>query len=143
MGSTTAIWLVPVTIQVFAAETAIRALRNPSFSPRGKKNIPICLAAILVLIGITWAPSRVYPAEDSCVASLLFYIRSKGKAGVVTILCISVVIIISLVIIIVQLSRNVKVRKDERIAASRIVYYLVITAVILVRPKMDRLPLSD
>ncbi|KAH0565670.1 hypothetical protein GP486_000926 [Trichoglossum hirsutum] len=127
----TAIWLVPITIQVFAAETAIRALRNPSFPPRGRKSIPVCLAAMLILIVVTWAPSRIYPAPDQCIASLMFYIRSKGKAGVVTISCIVVVIIISLVIITVQLSRNVRISKDERIAASRIVYYLVITVVIM------------
>ncbi|KAH0534164.1 hypothetical protein FGG08_007242 [Glutinoglossum americanum] len=128
---TTAIWLVPITIKVFAAETAIRALRNPRFPPRGRKTIPACLAAILILIVVMWAPSRIYPAEDRCIASLMFYIRSKGKAGVVSILCIAGVIIISLVITLVQLSRNVQIRKDERIAASRMVYYLAITVAIL------------
>ncbi|KAI9864669.1 MAG: hypothetical protein M1813_003159 [Trichoglossum hirsutum] len=127
----TTIWLVPITIQVFAAETAIRALRNPRFPPRGRKSIPIALAAVLILIVVTWAPSRIYPASDRCIASLMFYIRSKGKAGVVTISCIVVVILISFVIIVVQLSRNARISKDERIAASRIAYYLVITIVIM------------
>jgi hypothetical protein len=133
--STIAVWLVPITIQVFAAETAVRGLRNPGFPPRGKRSVPICLVAVVMLIILTWIPSRAYPAGDSCIASLTFYIRNKGRAGVVTISCITVVIVASLAIITIQLSRNAKIPKSERIAASRMVYYLVITTIIMVRSK--------
>ncbi|KAI9763432.1 MAG: hypothetical protein M1840_000514 [Geoglossum simile] len=130
-GTYIAFWLVPITIQVFAAETAVRALRSPRFPPRGKRSVPICLVAVVMLIILTWIPSRAYPAGDSCIASLMFYIRNKGRAGVVTISCITIVIIAAVVIIIIQLSRNVNISDGERIAASRMVYYLVVTTIIM------------
>jgi len=93
------------------------------------------LVAVVMLIILTWIPSRAYPAGDSCIASLTFYIRNKGKAGVVTISCITIVIVASLVTIIVQLSRDDKIPNGERIAASRMVYYLVVTTIIMVGPQ--------
>jgi hypothetical protein len=81
----------------------------------------------------TWVPSQVYKnPKNDCTASLLSW--AMPWAGIALFLN-SVLIFIYLVtgfLIAYQLSRSVQVDRDERVAASRTVYYLAVGVILMV-----------
>lgn len=115
---------------VFGAETAIRSLGAKRFSPRGKWTTKICLMVVALMLLLTWIPTIIWQTPNHCFGSLVWYpIRYKLVA--IIILCVMLFFFLALAAVIsIQLMRSVKVDPNERIAASRMSYYLVVAAII-------------
>ena len=128
-----AIWIVPYTSLVFGLETCFRSLQRNPFRPQGRWHVPICIAVIAVLVLLTWVATKASPAKGECLASLIGWTADYAVIGIATAGGIILVFIISTIVIGVQLRRNLKVDRAERIAASRLLFYLVTNIVILVR----------
>ena len=118
---------------VFGLETTFRSLQRARFHPRGKWNIPLCVAAVPLLTLLTWTPSNFSPTRGQCLASLIWWTAAYAKLGLV--IAISLILTFSLcaTVITSQLVRRIKTDRDERIAATRIVSYLVSSVLLLVR----------
>lgn len=112
-------------------EYTIRSVRK-GFPARGKYNVPICLALIVLMLVATAIPTYVRRENDFCFASLVWFVSRYGTLGlslVVISLCIAIK---SGITILYRLNTLTTVDQRQRIAASRMVYYLVIEVVSLV-----------
>ncbi|KAF2002474.1 hypothetical protein P154DRAFT_139511 [Amniculicola lignicola CBS 123094] len=127
-----AIFLMGYITLVFGIEMAIRGFRYDRFAPRGKWNTSICVSAVAFLSILTWIPTVATPMFDRCLGSLIWFpVRYELIA-----LCILGVLVFSFFLlaamISIQLMRTVDVEQNERIAASRMCYYLLMAAVIYI-----------
>ncbi|OCK84611.1 hypothetical protein K432DRAFT_288619 [Lepidopterella palustris CBS 459.81] len=115
---------------VFGAETAIRSLKTKRFAPRGKWTTTICLAVVAFMLLLTWIPTVVWLSPHHCVGSLVWFpLRYELIALVLLVLMIFFFLALAAVISI-QLMRTIKVDPNERIAASRVCYYLLVATII-------------
>ena len=128
-----AIMIVPYVQLVFGLECTFRSLRRIPFQARGKYDVAICCATIVLMLIATWIPSHIFPEPDVCFASLLWFISRYGKAGLIILSAVGGLLLISAVTIFTRLSTVTTIDQHQRIAASRMVYYLVLGIVSLVR----------
>lgn len=129
----TALFVVPYIHAVFGLEFAIRSLRRQPFQARGKYDFAICCGVIsLMLIG-TWVYSHVRPEHDFCTASIVGYISRYSKEALIILSASAGLMLLSAITIFVRLSMVHGIDKQQRIAASRIVYYEILAVISLVR----------
>lgn len=88
----------------------------------------------MVLLAFTEIPPQVRPPRHThCLASLIWWASFWARAGVVINTMLVTLYVLVAGVIAYQLFRTVKIERDERIAASRMVYYLVVGIVLMVR----------
>jgi hypothetical protein len=124
--------VVPYTILVFGVECSTRAVKYPRFAPRWKWTIPICLGCIALLTLGTWIPTAVVKQSDRCFGSLVWWIADYALIGAGMISCFIFFYCVLAVVIGLRLLRTAKIDPDERISASRMVYYLIFGMILLV-----------
>lgn len=134
----TALFVVPYIQLVFGLECAIRSLRRSPFHARGKYDVTICCATVVLLLIGTWIPSNINPQFDNCFASLVWYISRFALETTVLLAAAGGLMILSVLIIFIRLSRVNTLDEHQRIAASRMVYYLVMGIVSLVRKLVQK-----
>jgi len=81
---------------------------------------------------VTWIPSHIFPEPNACFASLVWFITRYGKLGFVLLSTAGGLMILSAITIFVRLSTVNTIDEHQRIAASRMVYYLALGIVSLV-----------
>lgn len=117
----------------FGAETAYRGLQRDRFAPRGKWNIPICCAVASFLVILTLIPTATKPVKfHECFDTLIFFSAFWADVAFAIGLTLIILYIGIGAVVTVQLLRTVKLDRDERVAASRVVYYLAAGALLLV-----------
>lgn len=128
-----AIWIVGFVVLVLGIETVYRGLRKDRFASRGRWNIIICWVAVAVMLLLTWIPTRARPrAHDRCRAILLVFALPWADVAFGITLALIILYLAMGAILVAQLLRTVKLDRTERIAASRMVYYLGLAAALLV-----------
>ena len=131
-NSIVAILLVPLIQVVFGLECALRSLRKVPFQARGKYDVTICLIVVSAMLIGSWIPTFISKQPAKCFASLLWFVSSFGTIVFLILAIAAGLMVISAVTIFVRLSTVSMVDQHQRIAASRMVYYLVIGIVSLV-----------
>lgn len=81
-----------------------------------------------MLIG-TWIPTHIFQEKDKCFASLLWFVSRYGMFGLILLSTLVGLLIASASVILIRLSKTTLVERNQRIAASRMVYYLVVGVV--------------
>ncbi|KAF2262916.1 hypothetical protein CC78DRAFT_295104 [Lojkania enalia] len=127
-----AIFLMGFITVVFGVEMAMRAFKYERFAPRGKWNTTTCLAVVSFLVLLTWMPTIAWPMYNRCFGSLIWFpVRYELLAicilSVLVFFCFLLASLIS-----IQLMRTANVDPNERIAASRMCYYLLISALVYI-----------
>lgn len=130
----TVLWIAPYITLMFGLETTLRLLQKTKLGVQGRWHITICVGSALVLTLLTWIPSKLSPSDGLCLSSVIWWTAHYAKAGFAIALALIVAYALCAVVIIFQLVRTVKMDRDQRIQASTVVYYMIVTAVILVRP---------
>ncbi|KAE9374059.1 hypothetical protein N431DRAFT_335785 [Stipitochalara longipes BDJ] len=125
-----ALFMVPYLQLVFGLECALRSFRSLPFQARGKYDVTICLVVVVLMLVGTWLPS-FFVHSDVCFASLVWYVMRYGVLGLKLLIITGSLMILSAVIIFVRLSTVSLIDEHQRIAASRMVYYLVLGIVSL------------
>lgn len=118
---------------VFGVECAIRSLRKEPFKPRGKYDVTICLAVIVLMVIGSWIPTQIHKQPNYCFASLMWFVTNFGIAGLGILSAIAFFAISSSIIIFYRLSMHKLIDQHQRVAASRMVYSLILKLVGLVR----------
>ena len=103
---------------------------------RGKYDVAICCGVITVMLIGTWVHSHVVPENNTCFASLVWYISRYGKVGLILLSTSAGIMMFSAITIFIRLSMVKIIDKQQRIAASRIVYYHVLGIVSLVSERV-------
>ena len=123
---------MPYVFLVFGAETTYRSLRREKFGPHHKLTFPICLGSVGALTFFTWIPTAVDKHTDQCRGSLVWWTSGHGTLAVVLLSLLMVSCLAMAVIIILQLLKSVRTESNYRIAASRMVYYLIFNVLLIV-----------
>lgn len=123
---------MPYLQLVFGMETAIRSFRSIPFQERGKYDVTICLLVVLIMLIVTWIPSNIWQEPNTCFASLVWFITRYGKLGFVLLSTVGGLMIVTALTIFIRLSTVNLIDEHQRIAASRMVYYLVLGIVSMV-----------
>ncbi|THV46545.1 hypothetical protein BGAL_0377g00020 [Botrytis galanthina] len=126
-----ALFIVPYIQLVFGLECAIRSLKKTPFQPRGKYDVSICLGTIVLMLVATWIPTNLFPQKNRCFASLVWFVSRYGTFGLSVYSAVAGLLIISALTIFVRLSKTTLVERNQRIAASRMVYYIALGLVSL------------
>lgn len=118
---------------ILATETVYRGFKRTRFSKRGRWNMIICGLAVLVASILSWIPTIGRKRTDAvCMADFIMFAAHWADVG----LGINIGLIAGYCmlgsILAVQLIRASRLERDERIAASRVVYYLAIGVVLMV-----------
>lgn len=124
--------MVPYIQLVFGIECALRGLRRTPFPARGKYDVAICLVVIVLMLVATWIPAQVRLEMDYCFGSLMWFITRHGRSGLFILSFVAVFSIFTAITIFFRLVNTVTISQRQRIAASRMVYYLVLSVVSLV-----------
>lgn len=127
------LWIVPYTTFVFGLDISFRSLYRIKLSSHGRWHIPICVVGILLLTFATWVPSHLSPSNGLCLSSSIWWTAHYAQAGVAIIVALIATYIICATVIMVNLLKQSKMGRDERLQASVVVYYLIVTTLILVR----------
>lgn len=117
---------------MFGVECAIRSLRKGGFPARGKYDVAICLAVIVLMLVGTAIPVYVRPEKDFCFASLAWFVTRFGRIGLGLLLMSMCIAIKCAIMIFYRLTTLNTIDHRQRIAASRMVYYLVLAVVSMV-----------
>ncbi|KAF2203032.1 hypothetical protein GQ43DRAFT_447731 [Delitschia confertaspora ATCC 74209] len=125
-----AIFIVGYVTLIFGIEMAIRAFRAERFAPRGRWNAAVCIGAVSFLLFLTWLPTVIWPMFNRCFGGLIWFTMryetiSISILSVLIFLCLLLAVLIS-----IQLMRTSNLDPNERIAASRMCYYLLIAAIV-------------
>jgi len=81
------------------------------------------------MIIATWVPTQIWKEADKCFASLMWFVVNFGVLGLILLSVVALLMILSAVTIFYRLSTHKIIDQNQRIAASRMVYYLVLTLV--------------
>ena len=117
---------------VFGLETTFRSLRRVRFPTRNRWHIPTAIMLVAAMIFFAWAATNVFPTRGKCLTGLVWWTARYAKLAVVLSSGLLTLYPASAVIITLQLVKTVKVEKAERIAATRVVYYLVVNIWLIV-----------
>lgn len=124
-----AVFIVPYTQLVFGVEMAIRALRKQPFAPRRKFNVSVCLSIIGMLALANFLVADFDRSPDFCLSSLFWFVAHYSVVCFGLLVAIVTVTLICSVIIFVRLHRSIKIEVTARVAASRMVYYMVLATI--------------
>ncbi|EEA18905.1 hypothetical protein EYB26_009668 [Talaromyces marneffei] len=126
-----ALWVVGLVILVFGIETLYRGFQRNGFAPRKKMVVYICWVVIILLTGLTYIPTHLRRSTLSeCSLGLLSIVKpwSDIALGITIALIVFYTLIAS--ILVTQLFRATGVDTMERVAATQMVYYLIIATAV-------------
>ncbi|KAF2097500.1 hypothetical protein NA57DRAFT_77757 [Rhizodiscina lignyota] len=110
---------------VFGAEFTIRGFQSQRFGPRKPWTTQICIAVFCLLVLFTWLPTNLHKTRPKCFGDMIMrpIIYSPIALAIMTTLIAAFMVMA--IIIGMRLVRTVNIDPNERIAASRIFYYLL------------------
>ncbi|KAK0661723.1 hypothetical protein DIS24_g2306 [Lasiodiplodia hormozganensis] len=121
------ILLVGYVNLVFGIETTIRAFKGSV--PRGKWNVTGCTLAILGCLLVSWIPTIVWPGKNLCFGELI-WIPFQYRRVLVPLLSVLLSAYIALgSLLTLKLRYDPNFDADERVSASRMVWYLTFALV--------------
>lgn len=115
---------------VFGAECTMRAFQSKRFGPRRPRTTRICLGIFAFLILITWIPTAVVKSPKKCFGDIAWRTLMYSTLALTLISVLIFTFMIMAIIIGMRLIRTVNIEPNERIAASRVFYYLLASVVI-------------
>lgn len=117
---------------VFGIEVAVRAYKQDRFAPRGKWNTIICIAVVSFMLLLSWMPTVAWPSPNTCFGGLIWF---PMRYDLLMLIFLSILVFLLLLVaamISIQLMRTPDLDHNERISASRMTYFLIVTALIYV-----------
>ncbi|KAL8688180.1 MAG: hypothetical protein Q9218_005844 [Villophora microphyllina] len=125
------LWIVPYTMLVFGLETTFRSLHRKRFQHQRWRNVGFCVIAMIVMVLATWVPSFVDPSMGRCHSSIIGWTTHFVKVGLVIGSCVLFTYIVCATVITAQLLRTSNLDSSQRISATRVVYYLIVSSLIM------------
>lgn len=117
---------------VFGSETTIRSLQGNHLPYQRRRNLLFCFVAILVAVLLTWVPSYTSLSKGICPATLIWWTTNYANIGLAIGSWLLFTNIVCAAVIRSQSMRTVDIDHNQRIAASRVVYYLIVSASLMV-----------
>ncbi|KAJ2986044.1 hypothetical protein NUW58_g5218 [Xylaria curta] len=124
-----AIFIVPYIQLVFTIETTLRALKSSPFPPRSKWTVAICMTIVKIALLATGLVTFFIRAPNLCFASLFWFVAKWAEGGFGLLISIVVFMGACAGIIYLKLVRHSMIEDDERVGASRMVYYIALAII--------------
>lgn len=138
-----AVFIVPYVQFIFGLENTVRALKKQPFPSRGKWIVPGCCAILGIFLLATVLVAQLIRPPNFCFASLFWFVQWWKEGILAVLILIAATLLFCTAIIFWRLSSSLNVNNTERIAASRMVYYLAIAVVFVVgSPLMNPLQME-
>ncbi|UKZ83517.1 hypothetical protein TrVFT333_011326 [Trichoderma virens FT-333] len=125
-----ALFIVPYIQLVFGIETTVQALRRRPFERRSRWVIFACLIVVIAGTVGMYVVTRFIRPPDLCYASLFWFVQTWRFESFILLTTISCILVIGAIIVFIRLHRDPSIGIIERTAASRMVYYMILGAVI-------------
>ncbi|KAI1171248.1 hypothetical protein F4777DRAFT_67538 [Nemania sp. FL0916] len=123
------IFIVPYIQLVFAVETTLRALKSSPFPPRSKWTVAICITIVTIALLATGLSAFFIHPPNFCFAALFWFVAKWAQGGFALLIGIVLVLMVCGVMIYVNLTRHSVTEDDERVSASRMIYYIVLAII--------------
>ncbi|KAI0442646.1 hypothetical protein F4803DRAFT_355131 [Xylaria telfairii] len=123
------IFIVPYIQLVFTVEITLRALKSNPFPPRSKWTVAICLTIVKIALLATGLVTFFIRAPNFCFASLFWFVAKWAEGGFGLLIAISVILAACAVIIYIKLTRYSMIEDEERVSASRMIYYIALAII--------------
>ncbi|KAI0457036.1 hypothetical protein F5B21DRAFT_107375 [Xylaria acuta] len=123
------IFIVPYIQLVFTIETTLRALKSNPFPPRSKWTVAICLTIVKIALLATGLVTFFIRAPNFCFASLFWFVAKWAEGGFAILIAIVVIMAACAIIIYMKLTRYSMIEDDERVSASRMIYYIALAII--------------
>jgi hypothetical protein len=129
------IFLIGWFHMVFGLDMTIRALKPPvlAAAQRRMRTTAICVVLALVLSLATWISTRIQPSPNRCFGDIIFRSLRNAMLGIVFCAIMIPSFLIMALIIGIRLWKTILMDHNERIAGTRMVYYLVELSILYVR----------
>ncbi|TGJ87959.1 hypothetical protein E0Z10_g811 [Xylaria hypoxylon] len=124
-----AVFIVPYIQLVFTIETTSRALKSNPFPPRSKWTVAICLTIVKIALLATGLITFFIRAPNFCFASLFWFVAKWALGGFALLIGIVVILAGCAVTIYLKLTRYSMIEDDERVGASRMIYYIALAII--------------
>ncbi|KAI0552628.1 hypothetical protein F4679DRAFT_74968 [Xylaria curta] len=124
-----AIFIVPYIQLVFTIETTVRAIKSNPFPSRSKWTVPICLTIVKIALLATGLVTFFIRAPNLCFASLFWFVAKWAEGGFALLIAIVVIMAACAVVIYMRLTRFSMIEEEERIGASRMIYYIALAII--------------
>ncbi|TFB04932.1 hypothetical protein CCMA1212_002531 [Trichoderma ghanense] len=128
-----ALFVVPFIQLVFGLESTVQALRRKPFQQRPRWVIVACLLIVVIGTLVMYVQTRVMRPPDLCYASLFWFVQTWRLESFALLTTIGCALVIGAIIIFVRLHRDTSIGIIERVAASKMVYYMILGAVLNAR----------
>ncbi|KAL7812195.1 hypothetical protein V8C26DRAFT_205046 [Trichoderma gracile] len=125
-----ALFIVPFIQLVFGLESTVQALRRKPFQQRSRWVIIACLLMVIIGILAMYVQTRVMRPPDLCYASLFWFVQTWRLECFALLTIIGCALVIGAIIVFVRLHRDASIGIIERTAASKMVYYMILGAVL-------------
>ncbi|KAM0518590.1 hypothetical protein ACHAPE_004354 [Trichoderma viride] len=125
-----ALFLVPYIQLFFGLETVVQALRPRPFQRTPKWAIFACLFLVLIGTLVMYVLTRVIKAPDFCYASLFWFVQTWRLEAAILLTTTACILIIGAIVIFARLHQGASVGHVERATASRMVYYMILGAIL-------------
>lgn len=125
-----ALFVVPFIQLVFGLESTVQALRRKPFQQRPRWVIVACLLMVIVGLLALYVQTRFRRPPDLCYASLFWFVQRWRLECFALLTIIGCALAIGAIVVFVRLHRDASIGIIERTAASKMVYYMVLGAVL-------------
>jgi hypothetical protein len=112
----------------------MRALKRRPFPMRSKWSVTICLAILGTSLLAIFLVTHFLRPPNFCLASLFWFVQRWKELCFSLLLSTAVILLFSCVVIFLRLHNYVKIDSTERVAASRMIYYLTVAVLSNVSP---------
>lgn len=130
---------MPYIQLLFGLETTVQALRRQPFQRQSKWTILACVLIAMIGTVAMYVVTRVIKPPDFCYASLFWFVQTWRVESFALLTAIACTLIIGAIIIFVRLHQDTSIGVIERAAASRMVYYMILGAIVNVGPPQKSL----
>ena len=128
----TAIFLLGNAVLVFGAESSIRSLKRHRFQPRAKWSTPLCLFLLAILFILAMIPTFISQIPRRCLGQIVNMTFAFALVATTLIGFMMLNYIIMAIVITCQLRKSYKIDNQERVAASWVVYHLILAVIMQV-----------
>ncbi|KAJ9148338.1 RBR-type E3 ubiquitin transferase [Pleurostoma richardsiae] len=123
------LFIVPYIQLVFGVEVTLRGLRCKPFPSRGKWDVSLCMAIVGMFLLANFLVADFIRTPDFCFSSLFLFLKLYSVGCFALLAGITATLIGCFAVIFLRLSRNSGIDATERVAASRMVYYIALAII--------------
>ncbi|KAI6782927.1 uncharacterized protein J7T54_002086 [Emericellopsis cladophorae] len=124
-----ATFLVPFTQLILGLETTIRSVLPKPFPSQRAWNVPLCIVIIAAGLFALWGVTLSFKPPALCFASLFWFTQAWRPVCLGLFVAIASTLLIAACVVLLRLRYSAKTPSMDRMAASHMVYYMIIAAI--------------